>query len=113
MFKEYPTTVEMKHYTAEEFGERMDEILDSITKEDTAYIIDTDKNKNLSGRTGFLSYVSQRALEFLSFIAVDPVSQLPAAVTVISGNHDVFILLSIWYTGSTPCCRSRRAHNRR
>ena len=43
MLKKIPSTSEMQHFTAEEFGARMDEILDTITKEDTAYIIDTDK----------------------------------------------------------------------
>ena len=43
MLQKIPSTAEMQHYTAEEFGARMDEILDTITKEDTAYIIDTDK----------------------------------------------------------------------
>ena len=43
MLKKIPSTSEMQHFTAEEFSARMDEILDTITKEDTAYIIDTDK----------------------------------------------------------------------
>ena len=45
MLKAHPSTSEMKHYTAEEFCADMDAILDSITKEDTAYIIDTDKGQ--------------------------------------------------------------------
>ena len=43
MLKQHPSTAEMKHYSAEEFCADMDAILDSITKEDTAYIIDAEK----------------------------------------------------------------------
>ena len=43
MLKAHPTTAEMKHSSAEEFCADMDAILDSITKEDTAYIIDAEK----------------------------------------------------------------------
>ena len=45
MLKQHPSTAEMKHYSAEEFCADMDAILDSITKEDTAYIIDTEKGQ--------------------------------------------------------------------
>ncbi|MBR5619253.1 MAG: hypothetical protein IKW76_05920 [Clostridia bacterium] len=45
MINKIPSTAEMKHYTAEEFCADMDAILDTITKEDTAYIIDTDKGQ--------------------------------------------------------------------
>lgn len=45
MINKIPSTAEMKHYTAEEFCADMDAILDTITKEDTAYIIDTEKGQ--------------------------------------------------------------------
>ncbi len=45
MLKHHPSTAEMKHYSAEEFCADMDAILDTITKEDTAYIIDSEKGQ--------------------------------------------------------------------
>ena len=45
MINKIPSTAEMKHYSAEEFCADMDAILETITKEDTAYIIDTEKGQ--------------------------------------------------------------------
>ena len=45
MLKAHPSTSEMKHYTAEEFCADMDAILETITKEDTAFIIDSEKGQ--------------------------------------------------------------------
>lgn len=45
MLKQHPSTAEMKHYSAEEFCADMDAILETITKEDTAYIIDSEKGQ--------------------------------------------------------------------
>lgn len=43
MLQTHPLTAEMKHYSAEEFCANMDDILDTITRENTAYVIDTEK----------------------------------------------------------------------
>ncbi len=75
MLKQHPSTAEMKHYSAEEFCADMDAILDTITKEDTAYIIDSEKGQyvicpahwfdilNIKRKSNFLAtYTVQYAL---------------------------------------------------
>ncbi len=40
MKKTLPATSEMEHITSEEFGKRMDEVLDRVSGEDIAIVID-------------------------------------------------------------------------
>ncbi|MDD4492874.1 MAG: hypothetical protein PHV32_00750 [Eubacteriales bacterium] len=40
MKKSLPATSEMEHITSEEFGKRMDEVLDRVSGEDIAIVID-------------------------------------------------------------------------
>lgn len=70
MFKEHPTTAEMKHYTAEEFCADMDAILDSITREDTAYIIDAEKGSYVICPAHWFDLLNRRESNYLATYTV-------------------------------------------
>ena len=70
MFKEHPTTAEMKHYTAEEFCADMDAILDSITREDTAYIIDAEKGSYVICPAHWFDLLIKRESNYLATYTV-------------------------------------------
>ena len=70
MLKQHPSTAEMKHYSAEEFCADMDAILDSITKEDTAYIIDAEKSSYVICPAHWFDVYHRRESNFLATYTV-------------------------------------------
>ena len=44
--RKLPSLTEMEHITSKEFGENMDAIMDRVTAEDIAFIIDHHSNSN-------------------------------------------------------------------
>ena len=70
MLNKHPLTTEMKHYSAEEFCADMDEILDSITRENTAYIIDTDKGSYVICPAEWFDLERRRESNFLAAYTV-------------------------------------------
>ncbi len=70
MFKDIPTTADMKHYSAEEFCQNMDSILESITREDTAYVIDTDEKQYVICPAYWFDIYCRRESNFLATYTV-------------------------------------------
>ena len=70
MFRDYPTTAEMKHYTTEEFCAEMDAILETITREDTAYIIDVEKGSYVICPAHWFDVYHRRESNFLATYTV-------------------------------------------
>ena len=70
MYKGHPTTAEMKHYTAEEFCADMDAILETITREDTAYIIDAEKGSYVICPAHWFDLLNRRESNYLATYTV-------------------------------------------
>lgn len=70
MLNKHPLTAEMKHYTAEEFCANMDEILDTITRENTAYVIDTEKGSYVICPAEWFDLGRRRESNFLATYTV-------------------------------------------
>ena len=70
MYKGHPTTAEMKHYTAEEFCADMDAILETITREDTAYIIDAEKSSYVICPAHWFDLLNRRESNYLATYTV-------------------------------------------
>ena len=56
--RKLPSLSEMEHITSKEFGENMDAILDRVTDEDIAFIIDHNSKSMSSARRAGLSFPS-------------------------------------------------------
>ena len=70
MLKERPSTKEMKHYSAEEFCKNIDCILETITREDTAFIIDTEKGQYVICPAHWFDMMRLRESNFLATYSV-------------------------------------------